>query len=75
MFWNEAAMLLWLVFCAEIMLALEVLYGDMWFSSRENLNMEVIWVMLSLDVYRRAGDIGKNPCKCNTNKCLGHGST
>ena len=50
MFWSEFAMLLWLVFCSEIMLALEDLSGDLCFSYRENEHMEVFWVMLSLDV-------------------------
>ena len=34
-------MLLWLAFCSEIMLALEDLYGGLWFPLRENQNMEV----------------------------------
>ena len=51
-------MLLWLAFRSEIMLALEDLYGDVWFSWSDNQNMEVFWVMLSLDVSRWAGDIG-----------------
>ena len=59
MFLNEFSMLLWLMFCLEIMLALEDLYGDLLFSSRKNQNMEVLWVMLSLDVSRCAGDIDK----------------
>ena len=59
MFWSESAMLLWLVFCLEIMLALEDLSGDLWFSSRENPNVEACWVMLSFDVSRCAGDICK----------------
>ena len=63
---NELSMLLWLVFCPEIMLALEELYGDLWFSLRENRNMVVCWVMLSLDVSRCAGDIDKT--KLNTTK-------
>ena len=50
-------MLLWLVFCAEIVLALEDLYGALLFSLKENQNVEVFWVMLSLDVSRCAGKI------------------
>ena len=56
---NAFAILLWLVFCLESMLALGDLYGDLWFSSRDNPYMEVCWVMLSLDVSRCAGDSGK----------------
>ena len=41
------------------MLPLEDLYGDLWFSLRDHENLEVFWVMLSLDVFRRAGDICK----------------
>ena len=41
------------------MLAYEGLSGDLWFSSREKQNMEVCWVMLSIDVSRCAGDFGK----------------
>ena len=59
MFWNEFTVLLWLVFCSEIMLALEDLYGDLWFSTEENRNLEMFWVMLSIDVSRCVGDIGK----------------
>ena len=59
MFWNKFAMLLWLAFCSETMLALEDLYGDLWFSSRDNQHMEVCWVMLSLDVSRCVGGIDK----------------
>ena len=56
-------MLLWLAFCSEIMLVLEDLYGDLWFSSRDNQQMEVFWLMLSHDVSRCAGDM----CKTNVN--------
>ena len=56
-------MLLWLVFFSEIMLALEDLYGDLWFSSTEKQHMELLWVMLLLDVSRCAGDIDKTKCK------------
>ena len=42
----------------EITLALEELYGGLWFSLRENQNMEVFGVMLSFDVFRFAGDMG-----------------
>ena len=52
-------MLLCLVFCAEIMLALEDLYGDLWFYHSRNQHMVVFWVMLSPGVSRCAGDIGK----------------
>ena len=62
----ELSMLLRLAFCSEIMLALEDLYGDLWLSSRANQNMEVFWVMLSLDVSRCAGDIDKT--NVNTTK-------
>ena len=41
------------------MLALEDLYGDLWFSSKENTNVELFVVMVSLDVSRCVGDIGK----------------
>ena len=57
-------MLLWLAFCSEIMLALEDLYGDLWFSYRDNQHMEVFWVMLSLDVSRCAGDIVNTNVNC-----------
>ena len=59
MFLIVIAMLLWLVFCSENMLALEDLYGHLWFSSGDHKILEVFWVMLSLDVCRCAGDIGK----------------
>ena len=39
MVWNEFALLLWLVFCSEIILALEELYGDLWFSLRERIKI------------------------------------
>ena len=61
MFWTEFSMLPWFVFCLEIVLALEDLYGDLWFPLRLNPTMEVFGVMLSLDVSRCAGDI----CKIN----------
>ena len=50
------------------MLVLGDLYGDLWFSVMENQPMEVCWVMLSLDVYLRAGDIGKT--HVHTTKCI-----
>ena len=56
-------MMLWPVFCSEVMLAFEDVYGDLWFSSRENQHMEVCWVMFLLDVFRCAGDI----CKTHEN--------
>ena len=49
---GEFTMLLWLAFCLDIMLALEDLYGDLWFCLRANQHMEVLWAMLSLDVSR-----------------------
>ena len=52
-------MLQWLAFCSDIMLALRDLYGELWFSSRNNPHLEMLWVMLSLGVSRCAGDIGK----------------
>ena len=72
MFFYELSMLLWLVFCSEIMLALEERCGDSWCSSKENEHMEVLWVMLPLDVFQCAGDIHKS--NANTmNACLEHG--
>ena len=62
-------MLPWLVFCAEIMVALEDLYGDLWFFSRANQMMEVFWVMLSLDASRCARDIDKTSAS-TTKKCV-----
>ena len=62
-------MLLWHALSLELMLALEDLYGDVWFSSREAQNMEVLLVMFSLDVSRCAGDINKTNVN-TTNKCL-----
>ena len=66
MFWIEFTMLLWRECCAEIMLVLEDVYGDLWFYQRENQNMEVFGVMVSLVVSRCAGDIGKT--NANTTK-------
>ena len=40
--------------------------GELWFSTRDNQNMEVFWVMLLLDVSRCAGDIGNT--NVNTKK-------
>ena len=59
MFWIEFAMLPWLVICAEIMLALEDLNSDSWFYSRENQQLEAVWLMLSLGVSRCVGSIAK----------------
>ena len=55
----DFVMLLWLAFRAELMLALEDLYGDLWFHQRENQYLEVFWVMLSLNISRCVGNIGK----------------
>ena len=62
-------MLLWLEFCAEMVLVFEDLYGDLWFYQRENQHMEVCWVMLSLDVSQCAGDIGKTNVN-TTHMCI-----
>ena len=73
MFWIEFAMLLWLVFCAEIMLALENLYGDLWLYSRDNQFADAFVLMLSLGVSRYAGRIGKNYGNANTMNACGIG--
>ena len=52
-------MLLWLVLCAEIMLALEDLYGDLSFYIRDHQNRDAFMLMCSLDFSRCAGRIGK----------------
>ena len=62
-------MLLWLVFCSEIMLALEDVYGDWWFSLRDHQNMEVCWVMLSLAFLDVLGT-SRKPNVNTTNKCV-----
>ena len=62
-------MLLWLAFCSEIMLALEDFYGELWFSLRDHQDVEVFWVMLSLDVFRCAGGIDKTNVD-TTAKCV-----
>ena len=59
MFWTECAMLLWLIFCADIMLALEDVDGDLWFYGRDNHNIHAFVLMLLLGVSRCAGRIGK----------------
>ena len=50
-------MLLWLVFCAEIMLALEEMYGDLRFYSRTHQSSHAWLQILSLDVSQCAGGI------------------
>ena len=59
MFWRAFAMLLWLVFCAEITLALEDLYGDLWLYIRDNQHINAFVMMLSLGISRCAGRIRK----------------
>ena len=51
------------------MLALEDVYGDLWFSLRDNQVMELCWVMLSLDVSRCARGIDQTNVT-TTNKCV-----
>ena len=58
MFWIEFAMLLW-----NIRLALEDLYGDLWFYARRNQHIDALLLMLSLGVFQCAGHIGKTNAK------------
>ena len=51
------------------MLGFEELYGDLWFVRRYHQNLEVCWVLLSLDVSRCAGDISKTHVN-TTNTCF-----
>ena len=60
-FWAVFAMLLWLAFCSEIILALEDFDGDLVFFLKENQNIDALLAMRSLDVSRCAGQI----CKTN----------
>ena len=59
MFCSEFALLLWLAFCSEIMLALKDVYGGLWFYSRDNQNMQALFLMLSLVLSTCAGRMCK----------------
>ena len=56
---TESAMLLCFAYCVERLTLARGCCNDRWNSTRENQNIEVMWVMHSLDVSGCAGDIGK----------------
>ena len=60
MFWMEFTVLLLFIFCAEIMLVLEDLYGNLWLYGRDNHNMHALLLMLSLGASRFAGRIAES---------------
>ena len=60
MLWIEFEMMLWLLFCAEIILVLVDLCGELSFSSKANKHIDALLLMLSPCVSRCAGRIAEN---------------